>query len=103
MSTRWVVHLDQLARIDAGPLLSDLADDVASDAQRLAPVETGDLASTIRVLDRGRKSVKIAVGGIKGKITGETVDYHMYVEEGTSKMKAQPYMRPALYRYRAAR
>lgn len=103
MATRWVIHLDELNRLDARDLLDDLADDVADDMRRLGAVDTGDMVSTVRVLDRGRRSVKVAVGGIKGKVTGRKVDYHLYVEEGTSKMKAQPFIRPALYRYRSAR
>jgi HK97 gp10 family phage protein len=100
--SRFVVYPDAMNRIEYGPLLDHLAEDVASDARRLAPVDEGDMVSTIRVLKSGKKARKIAVGGIKGKVTGKPVDYAVYVERGTSKMAAQPFMKPALYRYRSA-
>lgn len=100
---RFILHeaaLDEGA--DAGELLDRLADDIADDMGRLAPVDTGDMVSTVRVLNRTAKDMRtIAVGGIKGKITGNLVDYVVFVERGTSKMAAQPFMAPATYRYRS--
>lgn len=99
---RFVLHRAALEEgADAGDLLDRLADDIASDMKALAPVDTGDMVSTIRVLNYGAKDRRtVAVGGIKGKVTGNLVDYVVYVERGTSKMAAQPFMAPATYRYR---
>ncbi len=100
---RFVLHqaaLDEGA--DAGELLEELAEDIASDMRRLAPVDEGDMVSTVRVLNYGSKDTRtIAVGGIKGRVTGKLVDYAHFVERGTSKMAAQPFMAPATYRYRS--
>lgn len=98
---RFVIHADSLDKIDPGPLLDELAEDVAADMRRLAPVDTGDMVSTIRVLSYGAKKTRsVVVGGIPGKVTGNPVDYPVYVERGTSRMAAQPFMAPATYRYR---
>lgn len=55
-------------------------------AQLLAPVDTGRLRNSIthQVIDE--ESVAI----------GTNVEYAIYQELGTSKMKAQPYLRPAV-------
>jgi HK97 gp10 family phage protein len=101
VAVRVVLVPDADGRVDAGPLLRDLADDVADVMRDLAPVDTGDMRSTIRVLDVTANNARIGAGGIPGAVTGNLVDYVVYVERGTSKMSAQPFMRPALYRYRA--
>ncbi len=69
---------------------------VADDMTRLVPVLSGDLRGTIEP-----EIVSPTVGRVNfGDVDGG-VDYHLYVEEGTSKMAAQPYARPALYRVRS--
>lgn len=104
MPTTWVIHRDELGRLDTAPLLADLGEDVAEDMRRIAPVDTGDMVSTVRVRSFGSKrTVRVLAGGIPGKVTRRLVDYVVYVERGTSKMAAQPFMRPALYRYRSPR
>lgn len=101
MAVRVVLVPNADGLVNAGPLLADLADDVADVMRDLSPVDTGDMRSTIRVLGTTANTARIGAGGIPGEITGELVDYVVYVERGTSRMKAQPFMRPALYRYRA--
>ena len=55
-------------------------------AQMKCPVDTGNLrASITHEVDAGGKAVYI----------GTNVEYAPYVELGTSKQKAQPYLRPA--------
>ena len=55
-------------------------------AQMKCPVDTGNLrASITHEVDAGGKAVYI----------GTNVEYGPYVELGTSKQKAQPYLRPA--------
>lgn len=55
-------------------------------AQIKCPVDTGNLrASITHEVDAGEKAVYI----------GTNVEYAPYVELGTSKQKAQPYLRPA--------
>lgn len=55
-------------------------------AKRLCPVDTGRLRNSItHVLDSGGQAVYV----------GTNVEYAPYVELGTSRQKAQPYLRPA--------
>lgn len=60
------------------------ANDIQADAQASAPVDTGAL----------RSSISADVRGTEAEI-GPTVHYGGYVELGTSKMSAQPYLYPA--------
>ena len=100
MPTRFVLVPGAEGRVDTAPLLRHLADDVAEVMGQLSPVDSGDMRSTIRVEGASEDVATVAVGGIPGEVTGELVDYAHFVERGTSKMSAQPFMRPALYRYR---
>jgi HK97 gp10 family phage protein len=62
---------------------------VQSEARKLCPVDTGRLRASIDV-----KSGRDARGPYVE--VGTNVDYGPFVEYGTSKSAAQPYMRPAL-------
>lgn len=64
--------------------------DIAADARRFVPVDTGELRSSIRVDDTTAEVVADA-------------EHAGYVELGTSRMAAQPYLRPALYKRRNIR
>lgn len=59
------------------------------DAVILAPVDTGTL--------RGSISATLDADGL-GSEFGPTAEYGGYIEEGTSQMAGQPYMRPAVDR-----
>lgn len=64
--------------------------DITRDAKALAPVDTGNLRASIGMTvtgsgAHGRMSVEI----------GPTANYGEYVETGTSRMAAQPYLFPA--------
>lgn len=67
-------------------------------ARRLAPKDTRSLESTIRhdVRRTGFGGVELVVmaGGIMGST--KMVDYAAHQEQGTSRMAAQPYLRPAV-------
>ena len=54
-------------------------------AKQNCPVDTGKL----------RASITTEVGNLEAEV-GTNVAYALYVEFGTSKQKAQPFMRPAL-------
>ncbi|MEM3891736.1 MAG: HK97 gp10 family phage protein [Nitrososphaerales archaeon] len=78
-------------------LLSDEALKVASEvcveeAQRLAPVRTGRLRSSVRVLERGGDYT----------VVGSDVLYAPFVEYGTMRMAPRPYLRPAVEKAREA-
>ena len=54
-------------------------------AKQNCPVDTGKL----------RASITTEVGNLEAEV-GTNVEYALYVEFGTSKQSAQPFMRPAL-------
>ena len=58
--------------------------DTVATAQAIVPVDTGYLKSTIDA----------DVDGLDAEV-GPTAEYGGYVEEGTSKMAAEPYLGPA--------
>ncbi len=85
----------RLARIVDERFVHPITDAVAEDAQRMVPVLSGDLLSTIHA-EHLEGSGRVHCGDVE-----RGIDYHLYQEFGTSKMAAQPYMRPALYRPRS--
>lgn len=67
------------------------AKDIESTAKGLAPVDTGNLKSSIGTSD-------LRAMGTSGSIEAEvraTANYAIYQELGTSRMAAQPFMGPA--------
>ena len=73
--------------------LRKTAFDIEADAKILAPVDTGTLMNSI--------STTIAGDGRHGTMTAEigpTVDYAIYVHEGTSRMPGRPFLADAFDR-----
>lgn len=68
----------------APQLVAKAASDIEATAQGIAPVDTGNL----------KNSIGSDVDGLDAEI-GPTAEYGAYVEDGTSRMAAQPYMGPA--------
>lgn len=64
--------------------------------RNIVPVRSGALwrALTFDVINNGPSDIVLRAGVDAG--TDEHVDYGLWVERGTSIMKAQPYMVPAL-------
>lgn len=62
---------------------------VEGDAKRMCPVDTGRLRASIT--HETEKSGDEVIGRV-----GTNVEYGVYVEYGTSKMSAKPYLRPSL-------
>lgn len=69
----------------APSIVEKTAYDIQATGQKIAPVDTGLLKS----------SISTDVDGLEAEI-GPTADYGGYVEDGTSRMAAQPYMGPAV-------
>lgn len=67
-------------------LVKKAASDVQRRAMRTVPVDTGNLKRSILV--------DVADDGKSATVTA-TADYAAYVEYGTRKMSARPFMRPA--------
>lgn len=74
---------------DASQILDRWLDEVESDAQLLAPVDTGFLRANIQSL-----GVKIAGDVITGSVQS-AAEYSTFVEDGTSRMAAQPFLKPS--------
>ena len=73
------------------------AADIQRDAKILAPVDTGNLRNSI--------STTITGDGRTNRMSAEigpTANYGIYLEFGTSKMRAQPYLFPATDRHEPA-
>lgn len=65
---------------------------LASKSAELSPVKTGQLRSSHWL--RGNGGVDIKGGGLKMSAeVGPTVDYAMFVHEGTRFMKARPFLK----------
>lgn len=82
---------------------------VRDEAKRLAPVDTGNLQGAIRVQKKKSPSKYLAKYQVnvkpKGKVTiitrgkknrNNSTYYAQFIEEGTAKMPARPFMRTAL-------
>lgn len=61
-----------------------------ADAKRRAPVDDGDLRRDIRVLGVHRERTDVVLQ------YGSTLDYSEFVERGSGRGDAQPYLRPSL-------
>ena len=90
--TRVRIDLAGFARLEAATdeLVKRLTLDVATDAERFVPIDTGELHQSIHSEFPRPLIGQVWVG----------TDHWIYPEYGTRYMKAEPYMRPALYRYR---
>lgn len=85
-----------------------VAKDVADTAKRLVPVDSGRLRRSIKVRaakrsrrNRGVVKVRVTTGQQDKLFVGEAF-YGGMVEFGTSKMEAQPFLRPAEIQNRIA-
>ncbi len=82
-------------RIEAeGNAVEPLADAIFDDSQRYVPVLSGDLKRSGRIEHVDHRTRNVVYG--EGLPDGRAV----YQEAGTSKMDAQPYLRPAAYKLR---
>lgn len=74
--------------IRAGQAMSKALNDIQAGAKNRAPVDTGALKNSItHEYTRNGNT-------LRGEV-GPTVSYGNWVENGTSRMRAQPYLRPA--------
>ena len=88
-------HLEDVSR-EALPFarvaIQKAASDIKRDAQAFAPVDTGNLRSSITY-----ETAELA-GGVRAEI-GPTAAYGHYVEYGTSRMAPHAYLGPAFDRH----
>ena len=82
VDTNWMEHIrEPLTR-----KLEQLGQQIEDSARSLVPVDTGRL----------RNSLHHEVKGFTLRVGSRDVEYSMYVEYGTSRSPAQPYLRPAI-------
>lgn len=73
----------------AGALPREIAEDIAEIARELVAVDTGRTSQNVRVRgSRGRAVVSVTRGGQRDEVPA-------YLEFGTHKMAARPFLRPA--------
>lgn len=68
--------------------LEEIKQVAVTSTQAITPVDTGRLRASIEGRDVGDSAIEI----------GTSVHYSLYVEKGTSKQKAQPYLQPGVLR-----
>lgn len=94
MSAGFVVHADVVGKFATGDdvrrTMLKLGSAIETEAKHLCPVDTGRLRASIvttEVPDPDGVTVTV----------GTDVEYAPYVEFGTSRMAAQPFLTPATY------
>lgn len=86
LAARMPVEVDAVVRATA------LA--IERDAKINAPVDTGNLRNSIRMVD------EVPLDGKAEVVVG--AEYGLYVERGTRYNRAQPFLKPAVDKHRAA-
>jgi HK97 gp10 family phage protein len=75
----------------------NLGNAIGRRARRLVPKRSWALHDTIRTnAELVKPGVVVTTVTAGGMVNGKLVDYATWVERGTSKQRAQPYLRPAL-------
>ena len=115
MSVKWFgKDVEKDIQEQAVEMLWKIGFQVEEGAKRLCPVDTGRLRASITTsVDEPKLVCTVKSGGevdeqqvttARGKaMSGTNVEYAAYIELGTSKMSAQPFLRPALERVRVKR
>lgn len=73
----------------ASLVVRKVAQDTEADAKNFAPVDTGNLRNSI--------TTRVSNGGLTAGVVA-TASYAQYVENGTARQGAQPFMQPAVDR-----
>jgi len=94
--------IGQYGRLETVEQLERIAEMIRDEARILCPVETGSLQRSIQTFQREGSGTLCTVGvsagnaGVFNPKTGREVDYARFVEYGTSRRAAKPFLRPAL-------
>lgn len=90
LDTARLQQLRQELRPRAAAVIAGAAFEVESATKRLAPVDTGALRNSIAAMQKGELLWWVEVG----------VEYGRFVEFGTSRMRAQPFLVPGVEQVR---
>lgn len=85
---RSLKELDDMANYE--PTMTDIVLQIERDAKKGAPVDTGNLRASIE------SEVHLEDADTVAGFVGTNVEYAPFVELGTSRMGAQPFLRPAV-------
>lgn len=83
-----------------------VAVEIRDTAKGIVPVDTGSLRTSIRLQVYASpatyvRRIGVSAGGyVTNPKTGNLVNYASYVERGTSKMVARPYIQPAIEQHK---
>lgn len=97
---RFVLHLENLDKLDTESIMRKVADDIADDARRLAPKDDGQLRASIRVSEVSARHAVIVADPRNPESSPEHAAYAAHVERGTSDTRAVRFMSRAGRRYR---
>lgn len=99
---RVVVYVERLDEIDTEPVMRDIAEAIATDARMGAEKgKTLGLSSGISVTEVSRRRAIIQSVARNPRSSPEHADYPYWVEKGTRRSRAKPFIRPAAYKYRS--
>jgi len=86
--------VDTALKSGASQNIMEIAKRVAEEAGIRCPIDKGNMLSSIEYRKVDEQTAEVTVGG--GFWGGVDVDYPAFVEFGTWKMDAQPFVRPAV-------
>lgn len=105
MATRWVLYPEKIdTDVHPAELLGQLGDDVAGDAQTIVDAnghQSGRLEMSIHVDELDDDHVIVVADPRNPRSSPEDAGYGYWHEKGTSDTEPEPYLEPALHRYRS--
>lgn len=98
---RVVVNEENLELIDTERAVRDILEDIAAEARRNARRgRTQGLVEGIRVVDVTKNGGRVESTARNPRSSAEHAAYPRWVEKGTRRSRAFPYLRPAALKYR---
>lgn len=95
------LHEENLELIDTEPAVRDILEAIAADARRnVRRGRTLGLAEGISVVDVTRNGGRVESTARNPRSSPEHAAYPRWVEKGTRRSRAFPYLRPAALKYR---
>lgn len=91
-----LIRMRAFARLETGYLTMRAAIMVQQEAKSRVPIESGNLQSGIGIGKLGSYTWEVSAASTAGSVPEKNnKEYAAFVEFGTSKMAARPFMRPA--------
>jgi HK97 gp10 family phage protein len=90
---RWISSIPDDVEEDVQQVVAETAYNIEADAKRLVPVDTGHLRRSIST------ELNMVTKGYQATV-GTNISYAQYIEFGTSKMDAKPFLIPAYLKWK---